>query len=80
MNSDLVLGPPHIRFYAGAPLEYTDEKGKQFKLGTLCIIDGTPRVMTDEQLLILKVLARLVVAEIQQKRDEKRRSVLVVEV
>ena len=21
-HSDLVLGPPHIRFYAGAPLEY----------------------------------------------------------
>lgn len=69
MNSDLVLGPPHIRFYAGAPLEYTDEKNNHFKLGTLCIIDTKPREMTAEQLMILKVLARLVVAEIQLREN-----------
>ena len=78
MNSDLVLGPPHIRFYAGAPLEYTDEDGQQFKLGTLCIIDVKPRVMTDEQLIILKVLARLVVAEIQLREKMAKENAMAI--
>lgn len=38
MHNPLVTGEPHIRFYAGVPIEIDEER-----LGTLCIIDTEPR-------------------------------------
>ena len=64
MFSPLVVGPPNIRFYAGAPLEYEDKEHNKYKLGTLCIIDTVPREFSKEQQHLLMTLARLVVAEI----------------
>jgi GAF domain-containing protein len=66
--SSLVNGPPHIRFYAGAALEYTDEHGDQWKLETLCVIDMKPRKLSAEEQVMLTTLARLVVAEIQLRK------------
>ena len=56
-DSPLVTGPPHIRFYAGAPL--TTEDGHN--IGVLCVIDPTPRSLSAEQRLLLRDLARIVV-------------------
>lgn len=46
-NLSIVTDPPHVRFYAGAPLR--TEKGQV--VGTLCLIDSQPRsgLSADEQ-------------------------------
>jgi diguanylate cyclase (GGDEF)-like protein len=59
-DNPLVLGEPHIRFYAGCPLRYLDGS----KLGTLCLIDARPRSLTTEDLAILRDLADMVEQEL----------------
>lgn len=59
-NNPLVIGPPYIRFYAGAPLRMRNGH----RLGTLCIIDRIPRHLSDDEKTKLKHLADMVVAEI----------------
>ena len=39
--------------------------GKTFKLGTLCVIDATPRDVSSEELSLLETMAKLVIAEIE---------------
>lgn len=39
----LVTGSPFMRFYAGMPLEVTDDTGEKFILGSLCLMDIQPR-------------------------------------
>jgi diguanylate cyclase (GGDEF)-like protein len=52
-DNPLVLGDPHIRFYAGEPLRGADGS----KLGTLCIIDRRPRTLDEGELQALRDLA-----------------------
>lgn len=59
-DNPLVINEPHIRFYAGCPIRFTNGS----KLGTLCIIDQQPRIFTDEDLLILKDLASMIEREL----------------
>ena len=63
-NSALVTGDPHIRFYAGAPLVSSDG----MPLGTVCVIDRTPRKLTDEERRALQSLARQVVAQFELRK------------
>lgn len=55
-NSPLVLGEPHIRFYAGAPL--LSKAGHA--LGALCVIDRKPNRLSDDQRADLVRLAEIV--------------------
>lgn len=55
-----VVGPPHMRFYAGAPLQLP---GGQI-VGTLCMIDHVPRTLDDMDLAIFGSLRDLVVSEL----------------
>lgn len=64
-SNPLVTSEPHIRFYAGAPL--INEDG--YALGTLCVIDRTPREMGSEQQAALKALSRLVLAQMEFRRN-----------
>jgi GAF domain-containing protein len=64
-NNPLVVADPHIRFYAGAPL--INEDG--YALGTICVVDQTPRELTPEQRDALKALSRLVLAQMEFRRN-----------
>mmetsp|Transcript_23736 Transcript_23736/g.34605 ORF Transcript_23736/g.34605 Transcript_23736/m.34605 type:complete len:962 (-) Transcript_23736:631-3516(-) len=70
-TNGLVTGPPHIRFYAGAPL--ISPEGH--KLGTLCIIDSKvrPGGMTLEEKQNLRELAALVMDSMEQRRQDRIR-------
>ncbi|SRR5712692_4063846 len=64
-NNPLVTSEPRVRFYAGAPL--ITEEG--YALGTLCIVDRTPREFTAEQGEALRALSRLVLAQMEFRRN-----------
>ena len=61
----LVVGDPHIRFYAGVPLVL--EHG--LSLGSLCVIDRVPRQLSESQLNALALLAKQVVSELSLRRQ-----------
>ena len=68
-DNGLVTGAPYIRFYAGAPLINSEGMA----LGTLCVIDYQPRVISAEQISSLKALARQVVQllRLRSAHDER---------
>ncbi len=71
LHNPLVLGPPFIRFYAGAPLI----TATGYALGTLCIIDSVPRRLSVEQIAQLKIIARIVMDGLERRRiGQKLRS------
>jgi EAL domain-containing protein (putative c-di-GMP-specific phosphodiesterase class I)/GGDEF domain-containing protein len=61
-DNPLVVGDPHVGFYAGVPLRTADG----LALGTLCILDSKPRPgLSLEQAEMLRDLAALTVALIE---------------
>ena len=61
VDSPLVTGEPHVRFYIGIQLK--DRDG--FNLGTLCCMDSKPREPSPDQIAILQDLAQLVIDELE---------------
>jgi len=62
-SNPYVLGEPHVRFYAGAPLRTTDGCA----LGTLCAIDYEPRSLAPKQLWALQTAARSIVTLLEHR-------------
>ena len=66
-DNPLVTGDPSIRFYAGQPLHDTNG----MPVGTLCVIDHEPRVMTAMQRDALARIAALVEHEFGRRTEEE---------
>jgi hypothetical protein len=64
-TNPLVVAEPHIRFYAGAPLINDDG----YALGTLCVIDRTPRNLGIDEEAALRALSRLVLGQMEFRRN-----------
>ncbi len=60
----LVLGEPHIRFYAGAPL--VSPTGHT--LGAICALDTEPRELDSTQVETLRFLATQVMEKLEERR------------
>ncbi len=67
-DNPLVIGDPHIRFYAGIPLVTDDGLG----MGTLCVIDRAPRHLTPLQRRALTTLGQQVVRQLELRRAIRR--------
>lgn len=65
-RSPLVVGAPHIRFYAGVPL-WVDGHA----VGTLCTLDWSPRTVSAAQLETLTHLAQAVQGVLERDRALK---------
>lgn len=66
-ENPFVTSDPHVRFYAGYPL--TDPDG--YALGTLCVLDSSPRKLTERQQKALQLLADMAIALIVEHRQKQ---------
>ena len=74
-NNPLVVGAPHIRYYAGAPLHMDGTK-----LGTLCVIDKKPRApLSKNERETLKSLAAMVCDQLTSRLQSKKLQVMYEE-
>ncbi len=67
-DNPAVTGPPHVRFYAGAPLKTPGG----LNLGTVCAVDTVPRQWSDEQSGLLEDMAAMVVDELELRRAARQ--------
>jgi PAS domain S-box-containing protein len=67
-DNPFVLGDPKVRFYAGAPL--ISPEG--MNLGTICVFDRAPRMLTPAQRSLLTVLSRQVVNLLELRLASRR--------
>jgi GAF domain-containing protein len=63
-GNPLVIAPPHIRFYAGAPLISPEGHA----IGTLCVIDLKPRSFGEADVAALQQRASRVMARLEEGR------------
>jgi diguanylate cyclase len=63
-DNPMVVGHPGIRFYAGAPILLADGAC----VGTLCVIDRSPRKLSPDQLETLRQLAMAAASALEARR------------
>jgi phosphoribosyl 1,2-cyclic phosphodiesterase len=66
-DNPVVVGEPHVRFYAGIPLHAADGA----RVGAFCIVDQKPRRLSAAQLRMLQDIARLVEEELEPRAAAK---------
>lgn len=65
-DNPLVTNPPHVVFYAGAPLKLASG----FTIGTLCLIDHKPHTLDATEMAILTSLRDLLLEELANRAEE----------
>jgi GAF domain-containing protein len=60
-TNPFVVGQPHIRFYAGAPIV----PANGLRVGSVCIIDTKPRALSRSETVVLRNLADIAVSELR---------------
>lgn len=63
MTNPLVVGVMGLQFYAAAPLRTFDG----YNLGTICIIDKNPRMLTGKESSMLMMISRIVMEQLEAK-------------
>ena len=73
-DNPLVVGKPHVIFYAGIPLISIEG----FPLGTLCVIDDNPNELNANQLSALNALSRQAckLLELRKNKVEMNRKII----
>ena len=66
-DNPLTINEPNVVFYAGAPLNSSEG----FPLGTLCVIDNKPKVLTEVQKESLLLLSKQVVILLELRKKNK---------
>ena len=76
-GNPLVTGNPHVIFYAGIPLVGNDN----LPLGTLCVIDSKPKLLSQSQIQALKALANQVMnlMELRKTKTQLEKALETVE-
>ncbi|MBD2604248.1 PAS domain S-box protein [Scytonema hofmannii FACHB-248] len=64
-SASVVTSEPYVRFYAGIPLITPSGEA----IGTLCVVDQKPRQINDEQLEGLKAISRLIIRQLEIRRN-----------
>jgi PAS domain S-box-containing protein len=64
-TNPIVTSAPYVRFYAGVPLVTSEEQA----IGTVCVVDRVPRKISPEQVESLKAISRLVIRQLELRRN-----------
>lgn len=72
-SSPLVIDEPHLGFYAGVPLR----NSQNLAIGTFCIMDKTPRKLSEGELEILQVFGNQVMKllELRYQRNQLKQTI-----
>lgn len=65
-DNPMVVGEPHIRFYAGAPVEVEGVKS-----GVVCLLDSKPRNIEKKKLILLNNIADLIGKHLALKKEHE---------
>lgn len=66
-NRDYVLNYPHLKFYAGTPLR--TKRG--YNIGSLCVVDASPRILTSEAKKTLGRMGKLVMQHLEMSAERR---------